>query len=246
MWESRTLQERYLIYFIFPFSCLMLLTATLPVFGRWETPLPSSNWWMHVFSGGSTSEGAVTLPDGSSGGADGSATTPVVPVQPQTADKPLPLYGHLPLWHQILSGAGGVPSAVEVPGDVAFINGVVDTTIATMPVSVSISNSSELRAAYSSCLIPLRLWSTVDGGVHWTDVTDQYLNGQSATSKSHPFYLSCSGPPLTFSVPVVASYLQQDSKLHYEVTVDAGGNFATASGAHIAPKFSFVASSAPA
>ena len=247
MWDSRTLQQRYVIYVAFPIFCLMLYLAVLPIFGKWDSPTGPGTWWTYT----QPQAAPPTVPDALPPAVPVKPIVVpgkpiVVPVHPHTPSKPLALYGHLPLWHQIFSGAGGVPSAVERPGDVAFIDGIVDTPIKTMPVAASITNGSELRAAYSDCLIPLRLWRTVDGGMHWTDVTALYVNASKASSSARPFYLSCSGPPVTFAVPVIDSGLQPGAQLTYEISVDVGGNFATASGARIAPTFNFLANSAAA
>lgn len=107
-------------------------------------------------------------------------------------------YGELPQWFQVNSGAGGVPSSVQEPGDLAFINGASSTTapndtnngattggtgnldvVQAIRVKANITNVAALRQAYGTCLIPVRLWSTTDRGQNFADVTQAYLDTQN-------------------------------------------------------------------
>ncbi len=110
-------------------------------------------------------------------------------------------YGELPQWFQVDSGASGVPSAVQEPGDLAFINGASSTTtpddtdngnqpggtsnlnvVQAIHVKGNITNVAALRQTYGTCLIPIRLWSTTNDGGAFTDVTQTYLDTQNRLS----------------------------------------------------------------
>jgi len=107
-------------------------------------------------------------------------------------------YGELPQWFQVDSGASGVPSAVQEPGDLAFINGASSTTtpddtnngnqgggtsnlnvVQAIHVKGNITNVAALRQTYGTCLIPIRLWKTTNDGGAFTDVTQTYLDTQN-------------------------------------------------------------------
>ena len=110
-------------------------------------------------------------------------------------------YGELPQWFQVDSGASGVPSAVQEPGDLAFINGASSTTtpadtnngnqgggtnnfnvVQAIHVKGNITNVAALRQTYGTCLIPIRLWKTTNDGGAFTDVTQTYLDTQNRLS----------------------------------------------------------------
>ena len=172
-------------------------------------------------------------------------------------------YGELPQWFQVDTGATGVPSAVQEAGDLAFINGASSTTtpddtnnggtaggtdnlnaVQAIHVKGNITNVAALRQAYGTCLIPIRLWSTVDDGGAFTDVTQTYLdtqnrlsdgtNGQTAStanpngSGTDPYYVDCTTGEFEFTVPTDAAADHKTSgTLAYEISVERGGVFAT-------------------
>ena len=172
-------------------------------------------------------------------------------------------YGELPQWFQVNSGAIGVPSAVQEPGDLAFINGASSTTapndtnngnqdggtnnlnvVQAIHVKGNITNVAALRQAYGTCLIPIRLWSTVNTGTSFTDVTQTYLdtqnrfangtNAQTASSSNpngsdtDPFYVDCTTGEFEFTVPTdVAVDHKTNTTLAYELSVERGGVFTT-------------------
>jgi len=95
------------------------------------------------------------------------------------------VYGELPQWFQVNSGAGGVPSAVQEPGDLLFIDARSSTTasedtnnglggaggvvangdtntnvVQAIHVKGNITNIAAMRQTYATCLIPIRLYST--------------------------------------------------------------------------------------
>ena len=95
------------------------------------------------------------------------------------------VYGELPQWFQVNSGAGGVPSAVQEAGDLLFIDARSSTTasedtnnglggtggvvangdtntnvVQAIHVKGNISNIAALRQTYGTCLIPIRLYAT--------------------------------------------------------------------------------------
>jgi len=172
-------------------------------------------------------------------------------------------YGELPQWFQVNSGAIGFPSAVQEPGDLAFINGASSTTAAddtnngndaggypnlnvvqAIHVKGNITNVAALRQAYGTCLIPIRLWKTVNTGSSFTDVTQTYLDTQnrfvngtndqtSSTanpngSSTDPFYVDCTTGEFEFTVPtdVSQSHVTR-ATLAYELSVERGGVFTT-------------------
>jgi len=173
-------------------------------------------------------------------------------------------YGELPQWFQVNSGAIGVPSAVQEPGDLAFINGASSTTapndtnngrdtggtnnlnvVQAIHVKGNITNVAALRQAYGTCLIPIRLWSTVNKGNSFTDVTQTFLdtqnrlsdgvNGQTPStanpsgSSTDPFYVDCTTGEFEFTVPTdVAADHKTPESLAYEISVERGGVFTTA------------------
>jgi len=172
-------------------------------------------------------------------------------------------YGELPQWFQVNSGAIGVPSAVQEAGDLAFINGASSTTtpddtnngrgtggtnnlnvVQAIHVKGNITNVAALRQAYGTCLIPIRLWSTVNKGTDFTDVTQDYLDTQnrlangtnnqtSSTanpngSSTDPFYVDCTTGEFEFTVPTdVAADHKTNKTLAYELSVERGGVFTT-------------------
>jgi len=172
-------------------------------------------------------------------------------------------YGELPQWFQVDSGASGVPSAVQEPGDLAFINGASSTTtpadtnngrgtggtsnlnvVQAIHVKGNITNVAALRQVYGTCLIPIRLWKTVNTGTSFTDVTQDYLdthnrlsdgtNGQTPStanpngSGTDPFYVDCTTGEFEFTVPTdVAADHKTDETLAYELSVERGGVFGT-------------------
>lgn len=170
------------------------------------------------------------------------------------------LHGELPQWFQVNTGATGVPTAVQEPGDLAFINGASSTTapndtnnggqaggtnnvnvVQAIHVKGNITNVAALRQAYGTCLIPIRLWSTVDLGINYADVTATYLdtqarsqtNGQTSStanpsgSTNNPYYLDCATGEFDFTVPTdVAADHKTAGTLAYEVSVERGGVFA--------------------
>jgi len=118
-------------------------------------------------------------------------------------------YGELPQWFQVNSGASGVPSAVQEPGDLLFINAQSSTTssadtnngnggsggaftnaasesntnvVQAIHVKGNITNIAALRQTYATCLIPIRLYSTTDAGGSFTDVTKTYLDTQDRSA----------------------------------------------------------------
>jgi hypothetical protein len=114
-------------------------------------------------------------------------------------------YGELPQWFQVNSGASGVPSAVQEPGDLLFINAQSSSTssadtdngnltpnsasrtnaVQAIHVKGNITNIAALRQTYATCLIPIRLYKTTvlnadyTGGANFTEVTQEYLDTQS-------------------------------------------------------------------
>ena len=117
-------------------------------------------------------------------------------------------YGELPQWFQVNTGAIGVPSAVQEAGDLLFINPRSSTTsdtdtnnglggaggaftndsgadqtnvVQAIHVKGNITNVAALRQTYATCLIPIRLWVTADGGDNFTDITRTYLDTQART-----------------------------------------------------------------
>jgi len=114
-------------------------------------------------------------------------------------------YGELPQWFQVNSGASGVPSAVQEPGDLLFINAQSSSTssadtdngnttansasrtdaVQAIHVKGNITNIAALRQTYATCLIPIRLYKTTvlngayTGGADFTEVTQEYLDTQS-------------------------------------------------------------------
>jgi hypothetical protein len=187
-------------------------------------------------------------------------------------------YGELPQWFQVNSGAIGVPSAVQEPGDLAFINGASSTTapndtdngnltggtnnlnvVQAIHVKGNITNVAALRQAYGTCLIPIRLWSTVDKGTNFTDVTQDYLdtqsrlsdgtNGQTSSSanpsgsSTDPFYVDCTTGEFEFTVPTdVAADHKTNESLAYELSVERGGVLTTTNNnAGAQPEFVFQA-----
>jgi len=115
-------------------------------------------------------------------------------------------YGELPQWFQVNSGAGGVPSAVQEPGDLLFINAASSTTssadtnngngasnsasltnvVQAIHVKGNITNIAAMRQTYATCLIPIRLYATTSELVGttyvagtFTDVTQTYLDTQT-------------------------------------------------------------------
>lgn len=170
-------------------------------------------------------------------------------------------YGELPQWTQITNGGEGVPSTIQQPGDLLYINARSSTSssedtnggllsssggnsndVAALNIKGNIVNLADLRGIYSSCLIPLRLWKTVDRGDTWTDVTNTYFTGNA---EGEPYYIDCDSGAFQFTVPTGASADGVSDDLDYAVTVEAGGNFATMTtglpqGSDIAsPKFLF-------
>ena len=172
-------------------------------------------------------------------------------------------YGELPQWFQVDSGAIGVPSAVQEPGDLVFINGASSTTapndtnngndaggtnnlnvVQAIHVKGNITNVAALRQTYGTCLIPIRLWSTVDRGVNFTDVTQNYFDTQNrlpdgvneqtsstanpSGSSTDPFYVDCTTGEFEFTVPTdVAADHKTAESLAYEISVERGGVFTT-------------------
>jgi len=165
-------------------------------------------------------------------------------------------YGELPQWFQVNSGAGGVPSAVQEPGDLLFINAQSSTTssadtnngngleggaisndvsgtdtnvVQAIHVKGNITNIAALRQTYASCLIPVRLYSTTNNGDSFNDVTQTYLDTQS----TNPFYVDCTTGEFEFTVPTAAAVATTAAGAHttgnldYEVTVERGGVFST-------------------
>jgi len=188
------------------------------------------------------------------------------------------VYGELPQWFQVNSGASGVPSAVQEPGDLLFINAQSSTTssadtnngnggdggaftngaagtntnvVQAIHVKGNITNIAALRQTYATCLIPIRLYSTTDGGDNFNDVTKTYLdtqdrsgtgtNGQTqsgtnpSTATTNPFYIDCTTGEFEFTVPTAAAVAEttlttpghSTADLAYEVTVERGGVFST-------------------
>ena len=117
------------------------------------------------------------------------------------------VYGELPQWFQVNSGAGGVPSAVQEPGDLLFINAASSTTtsadtnnggttansasltnvVQAIHVKGNITNIAAMRQTYATCLIPIRLYATTAhagasaAGADFTEVTQTYLDTQTRT-----------------------------------------------------------------
>lgn len=173
------------------------------------------------------------------------------------------VYGELPQWTQISNGVQGYPSTINQPGDLLFINarsstsntadsnrgniaqngGTNSNVVSDLFIKGNITNIADLRTVYRSCLIPVRLWSSINKGVGanhagWTDVTDTYLG----VDKGQPYYIDCETGQFEFTVPTAeasASTYNKSGDLDYAVTVEAGGNFATmnsiATGASPAP-----------
>ena len=118
-------------------------------------------------------------------------------------------YGELPQWFQVNSGAGGVPSAVQEPGDLLFINddssttssadsdngrigtgeaaGTLTNVVQAIHVKGNITNIAAMRQTYATCLIPIRLYATTAhagasaAGADFTEVTQTYLDTQTRT-----------------------------------------------------------------
>jgi hypothetical protein len=93
-------------------------------------------------------------------------------------------------------------------------------------------------------LIPIRLWSTVDRGVNFTDVTQNYFDTQNrlpdgvneqtsstanpSGSSTDPFYVDCTTGEFEFTVPTdVAADHKTAESLAYEISVERGGVFTT-------------------
>ncbi len=171
-------------------------------------------------------------------------------------------YGELPQWFQVNTGAISVPTAVQEAGDLLFINPRSSTTsdtdtnngrggtggsfsndggadqtntVQAIHVKGNITNVAALRQTYATCLIPIRLWVTADGGDNFTDITRTYLdtqdrvtngtNGQTASDTNpnsgngngtegiatsgpgvgNPFYVDCSTGEFEFTVPTAAA-----------------------------------------
>ena len=87
-----------------------------------------------------------------------------------------------------------MPSAVQEPGDLAFINGASSTTtpndtnnggapggtsnlnvVQAIHVKGNITNVAALRQSYGTCLIPIRLWSTTDDGITVTRLYEGHV-----------------------------------------------------------------------
>jgi hypothetical protein len=179
-------------------------------------------------------------------------------------------YGELPQWFQVNSGAIGVPSAVQEPGDLLFINAQSSSTssadtdngnltptsasrtnaVQAIHVKGNITNIAALRQTYATCLIPIRLYSTTNGGSSFSDVTQTYLdtqdrsagtNGQTqsgtnpSAATTNPFYIDCTTGEFEFTVPTAAAVAEttlttpghSTADLAYEVTVERGGVFST-------------------
>ena len=127
------------------------------------------------------------------------------------------VYGELPQWFQVNSGAGGVPSAVQEPGDLLFINAQSSTTssadtnngrndtggaagtltnvVQAIHVKGNITNIAALRQTYATCLIPIRLYKTTNQGGAFTDVTQTYLDTQDRANPGTNGYTSSSANP---------------------------------------------------
>jgi len=175
-------------------------------------------------------------------------------------------YGELPQWFQVNTGAIGVPSAIQEAGDLLFINPRSSTTssedtnngrggtggsfsndsgadqtnvVQAIHVKGNITNIAAMRQTYATCLIPIRLWVTDDGGNSFTDITRTYLdtqdrtgtgtNGQTASDTNpnssngngtegiypgagvgNPFYVDCTTGEFEFTVPTAAAIAQTD------------------------------------
>jgi hypothetical protein len=170
-------------------------------------------------------------------------------------------YGELPQWTQISNGGQGVPSSIQQPGDLLFVNARSSSTsstddnnglntaesgnlndVAALNVKGNIVNLVDLRSIYASCLIPIRLWKTTNLGDVWTDVTSEYFAG---IGEGEPYYIDCHSGEFEFTVPTATPGSGVSAELDYAVTVEAGGNFATMNvnytqGSEVAsPKFLF-------
>ena len=152
-------------------------------------------------------------------------------------------YGELPQWTQVSNGVQGYPSTINQPGDLVFINarssssnsedsnrgllganGGTDTNVvSSLFIKGNITNIADLRTVYRSCLIPIRLWSSTDQGSTWTDETPVRLGVATA----QPYYIDCETGQFEFTIPTAATDYNASQDLDYEVSVEAGGNFAT-------------------
>ena len=155
-----------------------------------------------------------------------------------------PKYGEMPQWFQVDTGAGAVPTGIQEPGDLLFINAASTTTgsarnntqggannvnaVQAIFVQGNISNIPALRQTYASCLIPIRLWSSLDNGGTWTDVTHTYLDTQVITGSNYePYYIDCTTGTFSFEVPTGAAANGAADDLQYEVSIERGGVFST-------------------
>ncbi len=153
------------------------------------------------------------------------------------------VYGEQPQWSQVSIGTTGVPSTVQEPGDLLFINarsstmdngdsnsgtqpladGTNSNVVSSLFIKGNITNLASLREVYRSCLIPIRLFSSDDLGVNWKDITSDILD----TESTHPYYIDCDSGQFSFTVPTALSAYGASQDLDYAVTVESGGNFAT-------------------
>jgi len=103
------------------------------------------------------------------------------------------IYGELPQWFQVNSGSGAVPTAIQEPGDLLFINAASSTTnndknggtqvegnsvnaVKSIFVQGNITNITALRQTYSSCLIPIRLWQADAGAGNTGNASNTQIN----------------------------------------------------------------------
>jgi hypothetical protein len=153
------------------------------------------------------------------------------------------LYAELPQWTQVSNGVQGYPSTINQPGDLLFINARSSTTnsadsnrglsavnggtdsnvVSSLFIKGNITNIADLRTVYRSCLIPIRLWSSTDKGQTWQDETPERLG----VAANQPYYIDCETGQFEFTIPTAATDYNISQDLDYEVSVEAGGNFAT-------------------
>lgn len=132
-------------------------------------------------------------------------------------------YGTVPRWHAISSGSGIVPSPITRAGDLVFINAEQDPDRVDLTVRVGAVDGQTTR--FVSCLVPLRLWSSMDDGQTWDDITGLLTDGVPSPSEK-PFYLDCARGEAILTVPTAAGVGVPHQQ--YELSVEAGGSLAAA------------------
>lgn len=148
--------------------------------------------------------------------------------------------GHLPEWSQVNDGTSAVPTEIQEAGDILYVstfsNDSTDegNVISGLQVRADVVNMAEIADAYSTAVVPVKVYNTTDAGTTYTDITDEVFG----VSEGDPYYLTLTEGDAGFDFT-----LRGDANLdeHYVVTIEQGGSIMPrdADSPLVAPQFNF-------